>query len=107
LCVGVTVNNGRLPPMAVAPIQELQFLIQSSYLTHPAGVALLGHETVICLAGLKSLTILRRNFEKTLKELRRNFEGTLKETLKYTSKFFGETFFTFSVLRTFIAQYCL
>jgi hypothetical protein len=34
----------------VATIQEIQFLIQSSYLTHTARVVLLGHETVICLA---------------------------------------------------------
>jgi hypothetical protein len=59
----------------VAPIQEMQFLIQSSYLTHTAGVALLGHETVICLAGLKS----SKFFGETSKKLRRNFEGTSKE----------------------------
>jgi hypothetical protein len=54
----------------VAQIHEIQFLIQSSYLTHTAGVVLLGHETIICLvAGTKKFEVLWRNFEKASKEL--------------------------------------
>ncbi len=52
---------------------------------------MLGHETVNCLAGLKS----SKFFGETSKKHRRKFEGTLKETSKYTSKFFEETFFNF------------
>jgi hypothetical protein len=36
-----------------------------------------------------------KNTSNSLETLRRNFKGALKETLKYTLKFFGETFSLF------------